>query len=525
MTVSLAGMDETVIAAAFQELRQGQLCNVFIAPYSASRPASGMLAPPIASFQGRVDVPTIDEARRHGSSSPALENRLVDFERERVRFYDSLTQNTYFPGDKGFDYVAALQDQKIFWGVIELTQLSAPAILVPDRRDVAPPLGIARLEDWPTTLANMVLAARGCAVRLGHSRLLHVDGRCRHGDERRGIDLAAPYRGTYSDAAGAADVIADATGGGTLEDLMVMIAAQYTLPEVAPAFAWRGDIALFDPPDPSRRQSIRRLIRSNPDESPPPPDPDRSRRRRRCSIGSPDPPPPIPPPPPAPRRRRLRRSGSGHGHRRPNGDQRRLCLAGWLDHGRYGRRPPLLADRGRRAIGPSNAASHRRGRRDIADERSDVDRGFRRRRLRHRGAVPGARRRRSAKAAAGVQSQTTTVKQALVSWKVIYGRARVGGAWVYIHTTGNPVIGQNSALMGAIVLACHECDAIEKIYFGDVEVKLDASGNALGKWRNYVHIWKHLGTPGQAADPQLIQLGRWDMDIRPSPCRALLHRD
>ena len=111
------------------------------------------------------------------------------------------------------------------------------------------------------------------------------------------------------------------------------------------------------------------------------------------------------------------------------------------------------------------------------------------------------------KAAAGVQSQTTTIKQALVSWKVIYGRARVGGAWVYIHTTGNPVIGQNSALMGAIVLACHECDAIEKIYFGDVEVKLDASGNALGKWRNYVHIWKHLGTPGQAADPQLINWG------------------
>ena len=61
---------------------------------------------------------------------------------------------------------------------------------------------------------------------------------------------------------------------------------------------------------------------------------------------------------------------------------------------------------------------------------------------------------------AGVQPQTITMKQALVPWKAIYGRARVGGAWVYIHATGNPVIGQNSALMGAIVLACHKCAAI-----------------------------------------------------------------
>lgn len=105
----------------------------------------------------------------------------------------------------------------------------------------------------------------------------------------------------------------------------------------------------------------------------------------------------------------------------------------------------------------------------------------------------------------GVQSQTPTLKQPLVSWRAIYGRARVGGAWVYIHTTGNPVIGQNSALMGAIVLACHQCDAIEKIYLGDEEVPFDSGGNAWGKYRNYLHIWKHLGQPGQAADPWLIQ--------------------
>ena len=166
----------------------------------------------------------------------------------------------------------------------------------------ATPLGIARLEDWPTTLADMVLAAADepfawgthdcCMWTADVVMAMSVDG----------IDLAAPYRGTYSDAAGAADVIAAATGGGTLEDLMEMIAEQYTLPEVDPTFAWRGDIALFDtpipePPDeivppepvdptdpPNRRTRIRRRRRSR-----------RTRRRRP--------------------RRRQRRDGAGRGAR------------------------------------------------------------------------------------------------------------------------------------------------------------------------------------------------------------------
>jgi len=116
ITVSLAGMDETVIAAAFNELRQGQLVKVYIAPYQFS-PSPAMLAVPYCFFQGRVDVPSIDDSAETAVVSLQLENRLVDLERERVRFYDSLTQNVYFPGDKGFDYVAKLQDQKIFWGV------------------------------------------------------------------------------------------------------------------------------------------------------------------------------------------------------------------------------------------------------------------------------------------------------------------------------------------------------------------------------------------------------------------------
>src|SRR5262252_9637341 len=61
-----------------------------------------------------------------------------------------------------------------------------------------------------------------------------------------GIDLAAAYRGTYNDQASAQQVISTATNGGTLEDLMVKIAGDNEMNEYPPAFAQRGDVALFD---------------------------------------------------------------------------------------------------------------------------------------------------------------------------------------------------------------------------------------------------------------------------------------
>ena len=115
LTVSLSGIDEALISAALQELRQGQTCRVYIAAYSWY-PERALLSIPYCFFDGRVDVPTIDDGADSAVVSLQLENRLIDFERERVRFYDPQTQNVFFPGDRGFDYVASLQDQKIFWG-------------------------------------------------------------------------------------------------------------------------------------------------------------------------------------------------------------------------------------------------------------------------------------------------------------------------------------------------------------------------------------------------------------------------
>ena len=56
-------------------------------------------------------------------------------------------------------------------------------------------------------------------------------------------------------------------------------------------------------------------------------------------------------------------------------------------------------------------------------------------------------------------------------------------------------------------------EEISAIYFDDEEVTLDGSGNGTGKWAGTVTIKKHLGTPGQAADADLIAASlRWTTD-------------
>src|SRR6185369_2318734 len=114
-------------------------------------------------------------------------------------------------------------------------------------------------------------------------------------------------------------------------------------------------------------------------------------------------------------------------------------------------------------------------------------------------------------ASTSTDSHTITLKQPLAPWQAIYGRTRVGGTFVYIHTSG-PVSGgdqtyANAQMTGAIVLACHQCDAIEAIYFGDEEIPITAQGKALGRFAMYVNVIKHLGTPTQAADQMLIDAG------------------
>lgn len=108
--------------------------------------------------------------------------------------------------------------------------------------------------------------------------------------------------------------------------------------------------------------------------------------------------------------------------------------------------------------------------------------------------------------ATGPQDIVSMVRRSTVSRRIVYGRARLGGIWFYTETTG----ASNETLHLVLGLCEGPVDAIESIYFDDEEVTLDTAGNALGKWAGFVTVTKHLGTPGDPADPALIAAStRW----------------
>lgn len=86
--------------------------------------------------------------------------------------------------------------------------------------------------------------------------------------------------------------------------------------------------------------------------------------------------------------------------------------------------------------------------------------------------------------------------------QIIYGKARVGGVRIYDESTG----ATNKVLHRIIAFAGHEIDSFQNIYINDEIATLDGSGNVTSpaRYDGFLRIKKHLGSPTQTADTDLI---------------------
>ena len=83
---------------------------------------------------------------------------------------------------------------------------------------------------------------------------------------------------------------------------------------------------------------------------------------------------------------------------------------------------------------------------------------------------------------------------------VIYGRTRVGGTIAYMESTND-----NQYLHVVVVLAGHEIDAVEKVYFDENEVSYDGNGDATSSpYSGKARIKIKLGTDDQTAFSDLV---------------------
>jgi hypothetical protein len=111
-------------------------------------------------------------------------------------------------------------------------------------------------------------------------------------------------------------------------------------------------------------------------------------------------------------------------------------------------------------------------------------------------------------------SQSINVREPITSHKIVYGQTRVGGKIAFMGTSGT-----NEYLHIVILMAAHEIESIDEVWVDDYVIPndaLDVDGNVIsGRYKDYMRIRKHLGSPTQVADPLLVAaVPQWNNNCR-----------
>lgn len=104
-TVVLNGVDSSVISLAIQEPYQNRVCRILL----------GSGEDFFEIFSGFMDVMTIEDSSDTCQISLSVESRLILLDRKVPLRYTQETQESRYPGDTFFSYVASLQDKKVEW--------------------------------------------------------------------------------------------------------------------------------------------------------------------------------------------------------------------------------------------------------------------------------------------------------------------------------------------------------------------------------------------------------------------------
>jgi hypothetical protein len=113
ITVTLSGITDPLLSKARDEDYQGRELKVLLGAMDAS---NGVISTPVNVFSGFMDTMVINDSSETATIQIAVENRLIGFERTRVRRYTAEDQLIDFPSDKGLEFVADMAEKEIVWG-------------------------------------------------------------------------------------------------------------------------------------------------------------------------------------------------------------------------------------------------------------------------------------------------------------------------------------------------------------------------------------------------------------------------
>ena len=101
-----------------------------------------------------------------------------------------------------------------------------------------------------------------------------------------------------------------------------------------------------------------------------------------------------------------------------------------------------------------------------------------------------------------IQSSTSPGRGSIQPWQYIYGTVRTAGINTFVHVSG-----ENNQYLNLIhILAAHQVEEIGQLYYNHEPIEIDGGGDAVGRFANFVHLDKKLGTPKQDAITDLIDI-------------------
>lgn len=113
MTVTLSGITEPLISKARDEDYQGRELKVLLGAMDST---NSVISSPVIIFSGFMDTMTIQDGAETATISVSVENRLIEFQRNRIRRYTAEDQKIDYPTDKGLEFVAEIAEKEIVWG-------------------------------------------------------------------------------------------------------------------------------------------------------------------------------------------------------------------------------------------------------------------------------------------------------------------------------------------------------------------------------------------------------------------------
>lgn len=110
--LTLSGIPTELVSLALVDQYQGREAKIYLGLVDDKHALTGT---PLLIFRGQMDTMDI-ELGKNATITLTVQSRLADWERPRLRRYTNEDQQSDYPDDRGFEFVAQMAEKTIYWG-------------------------------------------------------------------------------------------------------------------------------------------------------------------------------------------------------------------------------------------------------------------------------------------------------------------------------------------------------------------------------------------------------------------------